>query len=143
MEAGVRTVQRIGSCAKLLDEFGRPDHGFENCAQERAIPAYTINIGGDPDKFALCVEFDIASITPVDRPIHVEDRRHHAVLVDAFGIPDYVGLGLFNQTGPEQSERLRGAVANPDAVVIARTRLEGGSRGVNEDERSLAPRPCR
>ena len=40
VKAGVRAVQRIGSRAKLLDEPCRPDRGFTNSLEERAIPAY-------------------------------------------------------------------------------------------------------
>ena len=137
MEAGIRAVQRIGSRAKLIDGPRRPDHRLKNRLEERAVLAYAIDVGGNADKFALRVIFNVASVAPVDRAVDVEDRRHQPVLVDAFGIPDDIVFGLFDQSGPKQGERLRGAVANPDAVVVARTWLEGGARRVDEDKRRL------
>src|SRR5208337_5176315 len=137
MKVRTRAMPRIRSRAKLLDEPGRPDDGFENRLQERAVPAYAIDVGGDADKFALSIEFDVAAITPVDRSVHVQDRRHQTVHINAFGIPDDVVLGLLGQTGPEKRERLGGAVANPDAVVVAGAGFEGGLRRIDEDQRRL------
>jgi hypothetical protein len=88
VEPGFRAVQRIGSSAKLLNKLGCPDHGFENGVEEVAIFADAIDIGGNTDKFALRIEFDD------------------------------VAFGLFDQTGPEQGEGLRGAIANPDASQL-------------------------
>ena len=137
VEARLRPVLGVRSRAKLLDEPRRADDGLENLGEECAVAADPINGGGDSHELALRVELDVAAVTPVDRAVHVEDRRNHAVLVDALRVPDDIGFGLFDEAGPQQGQRLRGAVANPGAVVIAGTGLEGVFRGIDEDERRL------
>ena len=54
-----------------------------------------------------------------------------------FGVPEDVGFGFPDQAGPEQGKRLRGAVADPGAVVISRARFEGKSSRVHENKRRL------
>jgi hypothetical protein len=88
VEPGFRAMHGIGPGAKLLDEFGRADHRLENRGEERAILADPINLRGNADEFALRVELDVASITPVDRAVRIKNWRRHAVRVNPFGIPD-------------------------------------------------------
>ena len=137
MKRALRPVHRVGPGAELLDEFGRPDHGLEHLGQEGGIAGNAIDIGGDADELALRVEFDVAAVAAVDRAVDVENRRDEAMRVNAFGIPQDVVLGLVGKARPEQGEGLRGAVANPGAVVIARPGLEGESGGVDQNERRL------
>ena len=107
MEARVGPLLGVGSRAKLLDEPRRTDDGLKNLAQEGAVAADAIDVGGDPNELALRVELDVAAVAPVHRAVHVEDRRNHAVLVDALRVPDDIRLGLFDEACPQQSEGLR------------------------------------
>ena len=111
--------------------------GSKTALKKRAIPGDAVDLGGDADELALRVEFDVAAVAAVDRAVDVEDRRNQAALINALGVPEDVALGLVDQAGPQQGERLRGAVADPGAVVVARARLEGEAGGVDQDERDL------
>ena len=105
MEARLGPVLGVGSRAKLLDEPRRADNGLENRAEEGAVAADAIDVGGDSHELALRVELDVAAVAPVDRAVHVEDRRDHAVVVDALRVPDDIGLGLFDEAAPQQGPR--------------------------------------
>ena len=137
METGLRAMQRVRSRAQVSDEPRRPDHGYENLGQELSILGDAEDVGRDADEFALRIVLYIAAVTPVDRPVHVQDRRRQAIRIDALGVPDDIGLGVLDEASPQQREGLRGAVADPSAIVIARPGLEGVSRRIDEDERGL------
>ena len=99
-EARLGPVLGVRSRAKLLDEPRRADDGLKNRGEEGAVAADAIDVGGDPYELALRVELDVAAVALVYRAVHVEDRRNHAVLVDALRVPDDIGLGLFDEAGP-------------------------------------------
>src|ERR1700722_10228000 len=52
-------------------------------------------------------------------------------------VPEDVVFRLLGKTGKEQSERLRRAVADPSAVVVAWAGLKGETGSVHENERDL------
>src|SRR5262245_49413953 len=127
MEPCTDVVQDVGSGTERLDEPGRADHRFEDRSQESAISADAIDVGSDSDEFALCIELDVAPVTPVCRSVHIQDRRHHPIGVNSFGIPDHILFRLIDKAGPEKSERLRGAVPDPGTVVVARSGVRGST----------------
>ena len=134
VESRFRPMQRIRPGAEFLDESRCPHYRLENRFQERAIPGQTIGVGGDRDELALRIKLDVAAVPAVDGAVLVEDGRHHAVIVDPLRVPQDIGFRVLDQTGIQQRQRLRGAVAYPRAVVIARAGLERKARRVQQNQ---------
>ena len=81
--------------------------------------------------------FDVAAVALVDGTVYVEDGGHETAGVDALRVPEDIGPRLLDEPCPQQRKRLRGAVADPGAVVVARPRLERRASRIDEDERDL------